>query len=156
MLTELTALLLTSDQQSGADRDLSAIPPPPACSFEGGAIVAERLSDLPQAVRDEIERQFGFSHGMAEAGEPYHWNDVQTATDRRPQARFVRAYLTQGIWFLWFDLGGIGIQRQSVAMREVRNRATGELVVRTQPGSRFVGDLCVGAKAYLAGARTLG
>ncbi len=156
MLIWLSSALAASALQPAPARDHSDLPKPPACEFAGGAVQVDRLSDLPPHVRIAVDRLFAPMNGMAEAGRPYNWTDVIASSDLSPRTRFVRAYFTGNIWFIWYDAGGVGIMRQTIGIGEFRDPQTGRLTAGGLPGSRFSGDLCAGSKAYLAGVRSIG
>lgn len=153
MLFHLAVLSAAFGLQPTVERDLSNLPPPPECAFEGGATRFDSLAALPEHVRAAIGRLFEPWKGMADAGVPYRWGDVFSSTDPMPRTRFVRAYRAGGTWFLWYDAGGFGIMRQTLALVEERDPHTDQMRAGGLPGSRFSGDLCAGSKAFLAGAR---
>ncbi len=138
-------------EPASPDRPIPAMPSFPPCSLAGATLV-EHKTDLPADARTELDRLFAPIHGIADAGTFFNSTDV--TTDDSPQARFLRAYHVQNIWFVWYERGGIGLERLVIALAPANE--TGKVVLRAQPGSNFVGNLCAGMKGYLSGARSAG
>ncbi len=150
----LVWLATTQDARTAPVLPDRPIPPMPLfapCSLEGAALV-EHKTDLPAGARTELDRFFTPIHGIADAGEFFNSTDV--ITDNSPQSRFLRAYNVRDIWFIWYERGGIGLERSIIALAPANE--AGKAVLRAQPGSNFVGNLCADMKAYLAGARSAG
>lgn len=127
----------------------------PACTFDMPARRVDKLSDLPGPIRAEVNRFFSAaSGGLAEAGTrfiPTDYIDDPTV----PRRRFIRAYFVRDVWFIWYEQGGFASNYMMVALTR---QAAEEGPARhlAMPGSRFVGNLCAGSKAFLNGARSAG
>lgn len=149
----IPAALIASLASPIVQASIPAPPNLPDCAFDAPARRVDKLRDLPGPIRAEVSRFFGAaSGGLAEAGTmfiPTDYIDDPTA----PRRRFIRAYFVRDVWFIWYEQGGfassymmVALTRQSADEGPARHLAT--------PGSRFVGNLCAGSKAYLTGARS--
>ncbi|TGX54718.1 hypothetical protein E5A73_04465 [Sphingomonas gei] len=67
----------------------------------------------------------------------------------------MRAYRVGAIWFVWYEVGGIALQRNVVALMPQRGD-DGRTALRLAAGSHFSGDLCAASRAFLAGVRSVG
>lgn len=135
----------------------AAIPPMPdlpTCTFDRPATVVARKAELPPEAVAELDRLFKFNRGIVEAGLYFEASD-SVLVPNAPRARFLRAYGVGEIWFIWYEVGGIGLQRNVIALMPLRGD-DGQIALRAAPGSNFSGDLCAASKGYLSGARSAG
>ena len=132
----------------------SPVPPMPqlpACSFDRPAMLVERKADLPADVIAELERLFRRGKGIAEANSFFETSDAPI-TDA-PQTRFLRAYQLDDHWIIWFEPGGAV---PTMLVLAPSRGDDGKIGLYAQPGSHFMGDLCVASHAYLMGVRSAG
>lgn len=123
----------------------------PACAFERPAREVRLLRALPAQVQAELSRFFGRGGGLADVDGEFNATDV--IDDRKvPQRRFIRAYLTDDVWFIWFEQGGLARHVSLVALRRGNQQAGSPADYRVAPNSYFSGNLCAASKAFLAGA----
>lgn len=124
----------------------------PACAFAQPSKEVSSLKDLPQQVREEVMRFFTAGGGLADVDGEF--NSTDFIDDRRvPVRRFIRAYLTRDVWFIWYEQGGLARSTNTLALTRQRDGDGIATLFRATPGSGFSGNLCAGAKAFLSGAR---
>ncbi|MDV3458385.1 hypothetical protein RZN05_15410 [Sphingomonas sp. HF-S4] len=129
------------------------MPELPTCSFEQSAKLVERKTDLPGDVSAEVERQFGFTKGIAEAGDYFESTDNIRFSDA-PRARFLRAYSVGKTWLIWFEKGGsMASGPRLIALAPPSAGGSGPGEISAVPNSYFAGNLCAASRAFLAGVR---
>jgi hypothetical protein len=146
------ASLIGENSRSARDWPKASSVPP--CVFEGGATLAKSKSDLPPEALSELTRLFAPIGGLADTNEFFNASDVVTKT--APRARFIRAYHVRNIWIVWFERGGIALDRSTVALLPTADQGSTRTMFRATGGSSFHGNLCAGSKAFLNGARSGG
>jgi hypothetical protein len=148
------SLLQAADPSSAAwkERHFPSMPNVPECSFTKPFRQVGSMADLPEQVRAELVGFFAGSGGLADANGEFNSTDV-AENKRVPRARFVRAYLTEDVWFIWWESGGVGRGLNTLALKQGRGKGSEVEAYHAEPGSIFTGDLCAGSKAFLAGAR---
>lgn len=153
----LMGLLQTASPDSAAwqERHFPDVPKVPVCTFVSPAKEIGSLAELPEQVRTEVTRFFKAGGGLADANSEFNSTDV--VDDRAvPQRRFIRAYLTDDIWFIWWEAGGIVHSLYTLALTRQRQEGGNSPVFRAAPGSVFIGNLCAGSRAFLTGVRAAG
>jgi hypothetical protein len=124
----------------------------PGCAFSRPSKEVGSLKDLPPQVRSEVMRFFTAGGGLADRNGEF--NSTDFIDDRRvPSRRFIRAYLTEDVWFIWYEQGGFVRNTNTLALTRQRDGDGIATIFRATPGSGFTGDLCAGSKAFLSGAR---
>ena len=154
MILSLALVVASLGAQPTPSPSAPPMPQYPPCDFGQPARLVERMAALPAPVRAELERLFATANGIAEAGAFFESSDAYSGNP--PTARFIRAYFVADTWFVWFERGGIGVERNVVALAETDDRDTRTRVVRAVPGSLISTNLCAGSKAFLTGARSVG
>lgn len=150
MLSLLQALGPTS--AAWKERHHPDMPPVPPCAFASHAKEVSSLAELPEQVRTEITRLFKGGGGIADSGGEFNSTDV--IEDKAvPHNRFLRAYLTNDVWFVWWEAGGIVHTLYTLALTRRREEGQASAIFRVAPGIGFTGNLCAGSKAFLDGAR---
>jgi hypothetical protein len=150
----LSALLQSTSLPSATwkERNHPDMPVFPACDLGGGPVVTT-MADLPQAVSAELTRFVG-PGPISDADGPFNSTDVVDGTV--PQRRFLRAYLTEKAWIIWFEVGGSVAGPRTIALyRDPRSPASYP-TFEARRGTMFAGDLCAASKAILAGVVTGG
>ena len=157
----LTLIVLSLLQASGAnsaawkERHHPEMPNLPQCTFTSPAKEVRSLAELPEEVRTEVMRFFKGGGGIADTDGEFNSTDY-IDDEAVPRVRFIRAYLTKDVWFVWWEAGGIVHNLNTLALTRQRDEGGGSPVFRAAPGSGFTGDLCAGSKAFLTGARAAG
>lgn len=124
----------------------------PACIFAKPSKEIASLKGLPIQVKSEVMRFFSNGGGIADIDGEF--NSTDYVEDRSvPGRRFIRAYLTEDVWFIWYEQGGFGRSANTLALTRKRDADGVATIYRATPGSGFSGDLCAGSKAFLLGAR---
>lgn len=82
----------------------SATEPPPSCAVElGAASVADRLSELPREIQDDLVRIAGGDIGESNA--PLLQTDAPSAAEKgHATARFVHGLLVDREWFVQIEI----------------------------------------------------
>ena len=124
----------------------------PACVFTKPSKEVASLNDLPVQVRWEVMRFFTAGGGIADVDGEYNSTDF-IDDGSVPRRRFIRAYLTEDVWLIWYERGGIIRGGNTLALTRQRDGDGVATIFRATPGSGFSGDLCAGSKAFLSGAR---
>lgn len=154
LMPMLFSLFQAADPSSAAwkERHFPPMPKVPECGFSKPVKQVASMTDLPEQVRAELVRFFASSGGLADANSEFNSTDVVEDTSV-PRLRFIRAYLTEDVWFVWWEAGGVGRGLNTLALKRGRGKGREQEAYRAEPGSIFTGDLCAGSKAFLAGAR---
>jgi hypothetical protein len=106
------ALLLSSCASAKPARPEPAAQPAPAgadCVLKHPSKDVLSLKALPPSIRDALTKLTG---GMADRGE--FFNATDAIVKPAPFQRFIRAGETQGIWYVWYEHGGLAYWRQVV------------------------------------------
>jgi hypothetical protein len=103
-LTLIMLSLLQANAPGSAawkERHYPEMPNLPACTFVDPAKEVKSLAGLPKQVRTEVSRLFKEGGGLADAGGEFNSTDV-IDDETVPHFRFLRAYLTDDVWFVWW------------------------------------------------------
>jgi hypothetical protein len=156
MLTlAIAGLLQTAVADPGRkERHFPDALPLPRCRFEQPARLATSMARLPEQVRAEIERFFAAGGGIADVDGEYNSTDY-VDDSRVPRRRFIRAYFVQNVWLVWWEAGGFVRRAGTLALTARPGSHDRPVTFAASPGSMFTGDLCIGSKAFLMGARAM-
>lgn len=123
----------------------SAAEPSPSCAVEvGAASVAERVSELPTEIRDDLLRIAGGVIG--EKDSPLLRTDAPSSEERAySTTRFVQALLIESEWFVQLDVAMTSGVRTFGYVKDERG------AYRRSLSHYFGGPACASIKAALAG-----
>lgn len=156
MIALALGLLAAVDAPSASGAGERTVPPAPqlpACRSDRPARMVATLRGLPEPIRAEITRFFAGDDGIADAGAMY--NPTDYIADRGvPRRRFIRAYLTQDVWLIWFEQGGFVSGVNAIALTRQADGSDATIAYRATSGSWFKSDSCAGSRAFLTGARS--
>ena len=150
----VTSLLQAAMPDSAAwkERHFPDLPIVPACTFARPAKEVRSPHDLPEQVRMEVVRFFESGGGLADADGMFNSTDVIDA-ENVPHRRFLRAYLIDNVWLIWWEMGGHAHGVNTLALIRRHQAGGGPPLYSAVPGSIFTGNVCAGSEAFLAGAR---
>jgi hypothetical protein len=155
LLFALTALQSAPAPSPARKLGFPPMPQLAACTIPGQSKVATSLSELPAGVRAEIERFFKPDHGIADANGQFNSSDAITDLSI-PQRRFLRAYQVGTTWILWYEIGGVVLQRHTIALFPSHDRDAAPGTYEIQASTTFSGNLCAANRAIIDGARSTG
>lgn len=148
----LVGLQAVVGSEGWRERRYSEMPKLAPCEFGQPAQQTLLLEALPKEIQSELSRFFGPAGGLVDANGAFNRTDV-IDDPKVPQRRFVRAYFVQNTWLIWYEHGGFGYHLHTLALTRWPGGRSDQANYRATPESSFTGDLCVGSKAFLAGAR---
>ena len=135
------------------ERNHPDLPVFPDCEIAADATVALSLKDIPADVAAELTRYFNTAVPMSDAGGPFNSTDVDEGLPV-PRQRFVRAYKSERVWVIWYELGGRARGSRTIAVEQTSINGKQAPSFRVDPGTALTGNLCVATKAILSGVRS--
>jgi len=132
LLCSASAGRATAAEQPG-DPDFTCTPAHPAKMYD-------TLKALPAEIRKYLTDKFG---PMAERGGDFNPTDV--IMKPAPSRRFIRAGKTDGLWFVWYEQGGIAYWKQIVVFKDTPPH------VVTQSRAAWRDNLCTVTDKLLGG-----
>lgn len=122
--------------------------PQPQCAIAFATRFADRLSDLPKQIQDDLLKE----GKVAEASEPFNNYDVTDDIDR-PWRRFVRAGQSGSKWFVWLEHGGIQPHYDVFGYGQLWE-STDKFTWHR--GAQLQGEPCIAINAFFSGVWTSG